>query len=205
MRVGAVVVIGILTVPAAVLAHDHKCPPAGTEIRTSTLAASSKPIRSEGQQGLWCLRSLNGQPINSEIGHLSFFPRDQMTSKAARDYSDAAAQLWPLTPGKTVSFQFQHTGDGSSAAANSGNFIQRIEFKVEPPRSVTVPAGTFQVLPIVYDVRGTGGNYHHGRYTYYYAPELATNVKFEYTIIQGSNARPPQSWELVSIKAPAGR
>jgi hypothetical protein len=203
MRAPAVLVTALIVLAAPMaLAVEHKCPPAGTEIRTTLLAASSKPIRSEGQEGLWCLRSLNGQPINSEIGHLSFFPRSQQASDAAREYSAAAAELWPLTPGKTASFQFRHTGDGSSAAADAGNYIHRVEFTVEPPRELTVPAGTFRVLPIVYDVRGTGKNYHHGRYTYYYAPDLATNVKFEYKIIQGSNARPPQPWELVSIKTP---
>jgi hypothetical protein len=204
MRAPAALVTALLLTAAApaALAFEHKCPALGTEVRTTLLSPKSAPIRYDGQHDLWCLRTLAGKPLNSELGHMAFFPVTQRGSDAAQKYYGIAQELWPLAPGKTAVTMSARVSDGSSAAASDANSLMRTEFRVEPPRSLTVPAGTFTVVPIVYEVIGTGRNYHRGQYTYYYAPDLGTNAKFEYKVVHGSNANPPQSWELVSFKAP---
>jgi hypothetical protein len=203
MRARAVLVATLVVMAApAALAQGHKCPPAGTEVWTTLIPANGKPIRYEGQQDFWCLRTRDGKPINSELGHVAFYARANMGSESAMKLRDIAAQLWPLAPGKSATTVVRGVSDGSSAAAFVGQHIYRWEFNVEPAQSITVPAGTFTVLPIVQDVIGEGGNYHRGRYTYYYAPDLGTNVKFDYKVVHGSNGSPPQPWELVSIKTP---
>jgi hypothetical protein len=188
--------------PAA--AFDHICPAAGTEVWTTLIPASGRPIRYDGQDGLWCQRSRGGQPTTSELGHIRFFARNAMDTDIRGKFLDAAQQLWPLTPGTNISFLYATASDGSSEGATQNNTFYRGELSVEFQRQIAVPAGTFSVIPIVYTIRGQQGNYHQSSYTYYYAPELGANVKFEYRLISGSSFDQAKSWELTRIRQPSG-
>jgi hypothetical protein len=205
MRIFCTVVLASLALigvrPAS--AFDHKCPAPGTELRT-TLTSSGAPIRYDGEQGLWCLRSRGGQPMHSELGHFRFFARTTAHDGLYDKYVDAANALWPLAPGNTARFLYQDIETGRGANATVGNFLYEHYITVEEARQISVPAGTFTVVPIVDELRGTGGNVHRSQLIFYYAPELGTNVKFEFRAINGvGNEATP--WELVSIKSPAAR
>src|SRR5256885_1233824 len=51
----------VISSPAG-LAAEHKCPPPGTEIKVSI---ASSWLRYEGQDGLWCLRTSGGKPLDA--------------------------------------------------------------------------------------------------------------------------------------------
>jgi hypothetical protein len=203
MLFGFIVIGAGLIAAEPTLAYEHKCPAIGTEVRT-TLIPSGAPIRYDGANGLWCLRSRGGQPINSEFGHVRFYPRTMQGSDLSEKNLDAASQLWPLIPGTEISFPYNATGDGSSAGSTRTNNTYVTEITVGQPQRVTVPGGTYSAVPIEFLVRGQLGNYHQSSQTYYYAPELGTNVKYEYRLISGSAFDQPKSWELISIKPPPG-
>jgi hypothetical protein len=200
MRAYAVLAgLGLIAAAPAARAYEHVCPAPGTEIVTTQFRT---PIRYEGQEGLACLRSQGGKPINNEIGHYRFYPRGGSSSELYGKYLAAAYQLWPLAPGKRTDFPYSAVGDGSSAGSTRNNHYYRAHLSVEAAREITVPAGRFEVVPIVLDIRGERGNYHHSRYTYFYAPALGTNVKFTYELVSGSSATGSTPWELVRYQAP---
>src|SRR5271170_3387908 len=148
-------------------AFDHKCPEPGTEIWTSEISASNRPIRYDGQSGLWCLRSRGGKPINSELGHFRFYARNAQTSDLYEKYQTAAAELWPLSPGKRATFQYVGTSDGSSEGAGNGSHFYTIDITVEAQQPITVPAGRISAIPIVVSRRGQQSDYHQSSSTYY--------------------------------------
>jgi hypothetical protein len=74
---------------------------------------------------------------------------------------------------------------------------------VETPRSIAVPAGTFSVIPIVVSMHADAPHHYGFQSTYYYAPELATNVKYDLRVTSGRGRRLGPPWELVSITLPA--
>src|SRR5262249_12945764 len=115
----------------------------------------------------------------------------------------AAAELWPITPGKKITFVYTGVSDGSSGGATTNQHQYEVTILVDVPRGVKTPAGTFQAVPIQMTLKGQLGNYHHSTQTYYYAPALGTNVKYEYRLISGTSNNQPQSWELTSIRAPS--
>jgi hypothetical protein len=194
----------LVALPAA--AYDHNCPPAGTEVMTTEIQASGRPIRYEGQDGLWCLRSRGGRPISSELGHLGFFQRQGEHDDVFDKFLTAAAELWPITPGKETGFQYAGVSGGLGGGSQRDNRLYAFEFSVGDATRITVPAGTFMVVPIEILQRGTGGNYMALQSTYYYAPELGTNVKFDYRVVSGTGpTRAPAPWELVSIKPPSAK
>jgi len=205
-----VAALWLLAAPPA-FGFEHRCPAPGTELVTTAIqAANLPPIRYEGASGLWCLRSQGGKPIDSELDHFNYFPRDVAQidlyeRRVLREKSlRAAAALWPLVPGNHASFVYAYQEDLSGGGSISGRqFFFTQDLAVEMPRQIRVPAGQFLVIPIVVTIRGQGGQYHQSVRTYYYAPDLATNVKFEYRLVAGNQATPPPSWELVSIRQPA--
>lgn len=184
-------------------AFEHRCPEPGTEVWTTEIPASSRPVIYEGQNGLWCLRSRGGQPINSELGHFRFRARNARTSDLFEKFDAAASALWPLYPGKRATFQFLGARAGSGEAADTSSQFYSIDITVDMQRQITVPAGTFSVVPIVVTQRGEKSGSYEGSETYYYSPELGTNVKFEFRLISGSILSPPKSWELARIRSPA--
>jgi hypothetical protein len=140
--------------------------------------------------------------MNSELGHFRFFARNATHDALYDKYVDAANALWPLAPGNTARFLYQDIETGRGASASVGNYLYEHYITVEDARQISVPAGTFIVLPIVDELRGTGGNVHRSQLVFYYAPELGTNVKFEFRAINGvGNEATP--WELTRIQAPS--
>ena len=194
----AIVLAGILPAAAA-HAEDFKCPKPGLVLRYSDGGA----LRHDGQDGLWCMRSrLNGKPYASAFGHVAFYYRDRARGNEYDKWQTAIPQLWPIAPGKSVSFVWQDVEGGDNAGSQRNSFIFARDVSVEPARQITVPAGTFTVYPIVDLMRGTGGNYHRSVRTYYYAPELGANVKFEYRLISGGQINQPKPWEVVEVIPP---
>jgi len=182
-------------------AFEHRCPAPGTEVRWSITPARA-PIRYDGQDGLWCLRSYEGRPIESELGHFRFFARDAEHTEMYDKMLEAARELWPLEPGNHASFLYVDQADGANEAADVGSYFYQAEFSVGPPVVLSVRAGTYEALPISLDIFGQHQNTHHSQYVYYYAPDIGMVVKFEFHLVHGTLARQPRNWELVSIKLP---
>ena len=197
-RALAVALTGVVLSAAPLRAEEHKCPTPGLSVRYS----GGDVIRYESQEGLWCLRTRNGKPATSELGHVAWYFRDRASGDEYEKWLKAVVQFWPISPGKTITFTYLGTEDGSGPGAAFNRFFYAHDVTVEPPRQVTVGAGTFTVFPIVDIVRGTGGNHFRSSYTHFYAPELGTDVKFEFKLISGSIARQPSNWEIVAIIPP---
>jgi hypothetical protein len=179
-------------------AEDFNCPPPGLTLKISDGAR----LRYEGRDGLWCMRSLNGKPFASDLGHVAFYNRARAGGEEYNKWPIAVAELWPITPGKSVSFIYQGVESGGGAGATLNSQAYAHDVTVESPRQITVPAGTFTVYPIVDVLHGMAGNYHRSSRTYYYAPQLGANVKFEYRLLAGSQADQPKSWEVVAVIPP---
>ncbi len=187
----------MLVVAAPAGAEPFKCPAPGV-----VLKIGKDVLRYEGQDGLWCKRSMNGKPFASDLGHVAFYYRERASGDLYKKWAKAMAELWPIAPGKSVKFVYQGTDDGSSAGALVGSGIFEHEITVEVPRSITVSAGTFVVYPIVDMHRGVANNYHRSSRTYFYAPELGANVKFEFKLISGTLGNQPRNWEVGQVVAP---
>jgi hypothetical protein len=198
-RIFAAVVGGALVIAAPSRAEPFKCPPPGTTLKYSDGGA----LRHDGRDGMWCPRTTaGGKPFAAALGHVAFYNRDRASGDVYEKWLKAVAQLWPIEPGKSVSFRYQTAEDGSSANAFTGNITLEEEVTVEAPRSITVGAGTFVVYPLVILHKGVGTTYHRSSRTYYYAPELGANVKFEFRLISGSMGQQPKNWEVVAITPP---
>ncbi|HUA53487.1 MAG TPA: hypothetical protein VMB81_15055 [Candidatus Sulfotelmatobacter sp.] len=196
MRIKFAIVLGGILLSAVAQAEDFKCPTPGLALRYS----DGGLLRYDGRDGFWCMRSrLNGKPFASELGHVAFYYRDRASGNEFDKWLNAVAELWPIAPGKSVSFIYQDVEGGDNAGSQRNSFIYARDVSVEPPRQITVPAGTFTVYPIVDILRGTGGNYHRSSRTYYYAPDLGANVKFEYRLISGGQVNQPKPWEVVEV------
>jgi len=115
---------------------------------------------------------------------------------------EGAHALWPIEPGKHVSFPYVDQADGSNAGADVGSYFYQAEISVGSPVELSVRAGTYKALPISMDIFGQHTNTHHSQYVYYYAPDIAMVVQFEFHLIHGTLAVQPRNWELVSIKPP---
>jgi hypothetical protein len=196
--VAVVVCLTLGGIHAGAADEPHKCPAPGTTVNNS-LGGS---FRYERQEGLWCLRTRNGRPAQAELGHMRFFDESRRSGEMYEKWLNTASEIWPIAPGKSTSFIYQGTETGMGANATLGNYIYAYETRVEPPIQVTVGAGTFTAYPIISVLRGTTGNVHRSEYVFYYAPEVGTNVKFEYRPINGVTKDPPPNWELVKITPP---
>jgi hypothetical protein len=199
MHRALLIAAALIAVPVVAAAAEHRCPAPGTEVRFSLATA---PLRYEGQDGLWCLRSVGGKPIHRELGHFRFFAANAERNELYDKTVAAAAQLWPIEPGKSVSYIYQATGGGAGGGGLIGSARYEVTVTVEPARAVTVPAGTFTAMPIVMNLRGTGSNYLSTLATYYYAPELGMNIKHEYRVVSGTGDAGDKPWEVVAITAP---
>ncbi len=188
------------SVSSTAFAIDHACPPPGTEVNTTQTTGT--PIRYESQRGLFCLRSRGGRAINSELGHFRFFARTAPNTDLYEKYVRAAAELWPIVPGKKITFVYTGVGDGSSGGSTTNPHQYEVTIVVDVQRHVKTAAGTFVAFPIQMTLKGLRSNHHVSTQTYYYAPDLAINVRYEYRLVSGTSSNQPTSWELTRIRTP---
>ena len=180
IRRSLAVLLAILSLraPAAAQEVPLGCPEAGTVIKTNL----GGEFRFEGANGIYCNFSSRSGKRYSHYALLA----DDGTQLAAR-YGKRVAEMWPLSVGKSTEIQF-----------DEGGATWYFNYEVLRAERVTVPAGTFDTLVVLYTEQGLNG--FKGTRTYWYAPQVGYFVKFEPQIIHGiRGGAPERPWEAVSI------
>ena len=84
--------------------------------------------------------------------------------------------LWPLTPDEDYRLQLTKSIDKKNVRWSNRFWFQEWVCETNDPRRITVPAGTFNTVPITCDLRSTGGTTIRTK-TWYYAPAIGHYVK----------------------------
>jgi hypothetical protein len=111
----------------------------------------------------------------------------------AKTYKDEFPKLWPAKVGNQISF----------ATAVTGGIRYTNSYTVQSVESVTVPAGTFDVVVLQHErVGGSASARYRHLANFYYAPTVGHMVKFEFNLLQGNRRDAPQNWEAAKIVIP---
>jgi hypothetical protein len=119
-----------------------------------------------------------------------------MTDRYAQSVESQVGELWPISVGKTITFQ----GDLPSFYPGSPPSTYHYRVVVERTETVTVPAGTFSTFVIKWTQRGLGKNTFVGVQTLWWSPALGIPVKREVDIQQSITDWVP--YELRSVQPP---
>src|SRR5262249_1788103 len=101
--------------------------------------------------------------------------------------------IWPLTPGKSVTYQVTRSSGG----------VWNYTLRVERFERITVAAGEFDCVVVTLTQQGFGPQGYGDQFTFWYAPEVGFWIKRTWEWRAGTYPRPaPQDVEVARIVRP---
>jgi hypothetical protein len=156
-------------------AAEFHCPVAGTVIRNS----SGGQLTFTEPNGMRC-------GYTDEAGQ-----KRERYALFADGYGPLARKemdaLWPLTVGKTVSFQVRETMSVNYAGSSPD---RREDFVVNRQERIAVPAGTFDTLVVEWTEQETGPNPTGALVTLWYSPGVGYVVKSSVHMLNANEVKP---------------